>query len=110
MKFTFKQFIIKLLIFGSPIWFLIISYILFDPFHIIYSYDAYGSNFLKTYNRNRISTETFLRNNQKYNFSSFGRDLYFLFQTYQKNESVDTVHQERPYNLIFFHMGYHIHI
>jgi hypothetical protein len=71
MQFTFKQFIIRLLIFGSPIWFLIISYIVFDPFHVIYSYDTYGSNYLKTYNRNKISTETFLKNNQKYNFSSF---------------------------------------
>lgn len=71
MKFTFKKFIIRLLIFGSPLWFLIVSYIVLDPFHVIYSYDAYGSNYLKTYNRNKISTETFLKNNQKYNFSSF---------------------------------------
>lgn len=71
MKFTFKAFIIRLLVFGSPIWFLIISYIVLDPFHVIYSYDDYGSNYLKTYNRNRISTETFLRNNDKFKFSSF---------------------------------------
>lgn len=71
MKLTFKQFIVRLLIFGSPIWFLIISYFVLDPFYVVYSYDSYGSNLLKTYNRNRISTETFVRNNPKYNFSSF---------------------------------------
>ncbi len=71
MKFTFKQFIIRLLIFGSPLLFLIVSYFVLDPFHVIYSYDTYGSNYLKTYNRNKISTETFLKNNKKYNFTSF---------------------------------------
>lgn len=71
MKFTFKKFIKRLFLFGSPIWLLIIVYFVFDPFNVIYGYDSYGSNYLKTFNRNKISTETFLRNNPKYHFSSF---------------------------------------
>jgi hypothetical protein len=101
MQFTFKQFIIRLLIFGSPIWFLIISYIVFDPFHVIYSYDAYGSNYLKTYNRNKISTETFLKNNQKYNFSSFifgsSRSSAFLTQDWSS-----FINDPKPYHFDAF--------
>ena len=39
-----------------------------DPFHVIYKYDKYGSNYLKTYNRNRISTEVFLNHNPEFKF------------------------------------------
>jgi hypothetical protein len=50
---------------------LALSYFIFDPFHVLRGYDFYGSNFKKTFNRNRMSTEMFLRNNPKYNFKSF---------------------------------------
>ena len=91
MKFSFNKFIIRLLIFGGPFWFLIISYFVFDPFHVLYSYNSYGSNYLKTFNRNRISTETFLRNNPKYGFSSFifgsSRSSAFLTDDWSKHIS-----------------------
>jgi hypothetical protein len=71
MKHSLLYFTKRILIFGSPILFLAILYVFFDPFHVIYGKDYYGSNFLKTYNRNRISTEVFLRNNPKYQYRSF---------------------------------------
>jgi hypothetical protein len=66
-----KNFIKRVIIFGSPVILLVISYFVFDPFHILRGYDFYGSNFKKTFNRNRMSTEMFLRNNPKYHFKSF---------------------------------------
>jgi hypothetical protein len=66
-----KNFIKRAIIFGSPVILLALSYFVFDPFHVLRGYDFYGSNFKKTFNRNRMSTEMFLRNKSKYNFKSF---------------------------------------
>lgn len=71
MNQDFKKYIKLLLIFGIPFWLLAISYFVFDPFHVLRNYQEYGSNYLKTYNRNRISTQTFLNYNPKYHFESF---------------------------------------
>lgn len=71
MNQDFKKFTIKLITFGSPIIFLLATYYLFDPFQIVYSYDAYPTNYAKTINRNRISTQVFLNNNPQYNYQSF---------------------------------------
>lgn len=65
------KFIPKLLLFGSPFLLLAASYFVFDPFHVLKSYDHYGSNYLKTFNRNRLSTETFNIYYPEYKFNSF---------------------------------------
>lgn len=83
MDKKFLQFIPKLLIFGSPFIILAISYFVFDPFHVLRSYDHYGSNYLKTYNRNRISTQTYLNYKDANHFDSFifGSSRASAFQT-----------------------------
>ncbi len=71
MNQDFKKYIKRILIFGIPFWLLALSYFVFDPFYVLRNYEEYGSNYLKTFNRNRISTQIFLNNNPKYNFQSF---------------------------------------
>jgi hypothetical protein len=66
-----SKFIKRLLIFSSPLVLLILSYFIFDPFHVLRSYDFYGSNYLKSFNRNRIGTDTYLRNKDQYQYASF---------------------------------------
>ncbi|AWV97227.1 hypothetical protein [Arcticibacterium luteifluviistationis] len=69
-----KQFILflkKLLIFGSPMLLLVASYFVFDPFHVVRNYEAYPDNYLESYNRNRISTQVFLNNNEEQHYKSF---------------------------------------
>jgi hypothetical protein len=91
MNKQFRLFIKKILLFGIPIWLLILVYFVADPFHVIYSYDNYGSNYLKTFNRNRLSTETFLRYNPQYHFSSFifGSSRSSAFRTYDWAEIIN---------------------
>ena len=101
MTNNFKIFIKKLFLFGLPIWILAISYFIFDPFNVLYNYQDYGSNFLKTYNRNRISTQTFLNNNQKFNFESFifgsSRSSAFLTEDFGK-----IINDPNPYHFDSF--------
>ncbi|MFY7910327.1 MAG: hypothetical protein ACOVO2_12265 [Emticicia sp.] len=66
-----SKFSIKLCLFLSPLLILILGYFVTDPFKIIRTYDAYPDNFAKSLNRDRISTQVFLNNNQKYNYKSF---------------------------------------
>lgn len=61
----------KVLIFSSPVIFLIISYFVFDPFHVLRNYQEYPDNYLESYNRNRISTQVFLNNNLTHTYKSF---------------------------------------
>lgn len=83
MDKKFFKFIPKLFLFLLPFIVLGLSYFVFDPFHVLRSYKEYGSNYLKTYNRNRISTETYKIYNPEYNFNSFifGSSRASAFQT-----------------------------
>ncbi|MFC3809666.1 hypothetical protein [Lacihabitans lacunae] len=83
MKNTLAYFTKKILLFTSPILLVVAAYFIMDPFHVIYKYDKYGSNYLKTYNRNRISTEVFLNHNPEFKFKSFvfGSSRSSAFQT-----------------------------
>ena len=67
----FTNFTKKLIFFLSPLFLLLIGYIIFDPFQILRQYDAYPDNFAKSLNRDRISTQTFLNNNDQYHYKSF---------------------------------------
>lgn len=66
-----RKFSIKLCLFLSPLIVLIIGYLVTDPFKITRTYEAYPDNFAKSLNRDRISTQIFLNNNQQYNYKSF---------------------------------------
>ena len=65
------KFTKKLIFFLSPIFLLLIGYLIFDPFQILRQYEAYPNNFAKSLNRDRISTQTFLNNNGQYHYKSF---------------------------------------
>ncbi len=67
----FSNFTKKLVFFLSPLFLLLIGYIIFDPFQILRTYEAYPDNFAKSLNRDRISTQTFLNNNDQYHYKSF---------------------------------------
>ncbi len=67
----FRKFLVRILAFGSPVILLVLSYFILDPFHVLYHYDGYPDNYLKTYNRNRIGTEVFLQNNPQQHYRSF---------------------------------------
>lgn len=71
MERSFTYFIKRVILFSSPILLLVAFYFISDPFNVLYQPENYGSNYLKTYNRNKISTDVFLKNNKDYNFSSF---------------------------------------
>lgn len=66
-----RKFSIKLCLFLSPLFILMIGYFIIDPFKIIRTYDAYPDNFAKSLNRDRISTQIFLNNHRTYNYKSF---------------------------------------
>lgn len=66
-----RKFSIKLCLFLSPLIILLIGYLITDPFKIIRTYEAYPDNFAKSLNRDRISTQIFLNNNQQFNYKSF---------------------------------------
>ncbi len=90
----FKRFFKKLLIFGSPLVLLVVAYLVFDPFQVVYTYDAYPDDFMKSLNRDRISTQVFLNNKDKYNYESFtfgsSRSSVFYTEDWSKhiNDSI----------------------
>lgn len=61
----------NILLFLSPLLLLGIAYLIFDPFKILRTYEAYPDNFAKSLNRDRISTQIFLNNQSKYNYKSY---------------------------------------
>jgi hypothetical protein len=67
----FSNFTKKLILFISPLLVLLLGYVIFDPFKILRKYDEYPDNFAKSLNRDRISTQTFLNNNDQYHYKSF---------------------------------------
>ena len=96
-KAQFISFLKKLLLFISPVLLLASSYFVFDPFHVLISYDAYSDNYLQSYNRNRIGTQIFLNNNkeQAYNSFIFGSSKSSVF--YTKNWS-KYINDETPFH------------
>ncbi len=71
MDKKFLKFIPKILLFASPFIVLALSYFVFDPFHVLKNYKHYGSNYLKSFNRNRMSTQTYLNYKDEFSFQSF---------------------------------------
>ncbi len=48
-----------------------LGYFIFDPFKILRTYEEYPENFAKSLNRDRISTQVFLNNKDKFQYKSF---------------------------------------
>lgn len=91
------KFSIKLCLFLSPLIFLIIVYLITDPFKIIRTYEEYPDNFAKSLNRDRISTQIFLNNYQKYNYKSFifGSSRSSVFYAHEWGKHIN---DETPYH------------
>ncbi len=93
----FLKFLIKLTLFLSPLIFLVIGYLVTDPFKIMRTYEEYPDNFAKSLNRDRISTQIFLNNNQQYNYKSFifgsSRSSVFYAREWGKH-----INDETPYH------------
>lgn len=92
-----RKFSKKLCLFLSPLIILIIGYLITDPFKIIRTYEAYPDNFAKSLNRDRISTQIFLNNNQQFNYKSFifgsSRSSVFYAQEWGKH-----INDKTPYH------------
>lgn len=81
------------LLFTWPVSALVSVYLLTDPFHVLKYYDSYPDNYLKSYNRNRISTQIFLNNNPSENYDSFifgsSRSSVFYTKDWEKHINTD---------------------
>lgn len=65
-----RTFLKTSLIFSVPLIVIIIAYIIADPFKVVRKYDLYLSDCVML-NRGFVSTQVFLKNNERYNFDSF---------------------------------------
>lgn len=91
MEKSFYKFLPKLFVFLIPFIILGGTYFIYDPFHVLRNYQHYGSNYLKTFNRNRISTQTYLNYKSEHQFNSFifgsSRASAFLVEDWRKHLS-----------------------
>ncbi len=102
-----KQFLKQVFYFGLigiiPLFILLISYLITDPFKVIYTYDSFYDNNSKSLiglNKSYVSTETFLNNvnvlNQRYDSFIFGNSRSIFYQTSEWKKHI-------PKNSIPFH-------
>jgi hypothetical protein len=87
-----KKFTLKLLLFLSPIIFVLITYIYFDPFKVLYKYDCYydpNNVSCVTLNRDFVSTENWIRYYDTYKYDSYilgnSRSLYYKVEDWTKH-------------------------
>lgn len=66
-----KFFIKRVSIFSLPLFILLLTYIILDPFKVLYKYDNYYIDTCISKNRDFVTSETFFRNSGKYNYDSF---------------------------------------
>lgn len=83
-----KNFLKRLLFFVlTPLLFWVISYIVLDPFKVLYHYNNYNESFV-VLNREFVSAETYKKNKVKYNYNSFifgsSRTLAFKADNWKK--------------------------
>jgi hypothetical protein len=83
----------KILIFLIPLYIIVLSYIVFDPFKVIYSYDTYYENNqfeFTVINRDMASFETFKKLNPivKYNSFILGNSTSFYYRTNTWNKII----------------------
>ncbi len=66
-----RKFLLHLLYVSIPFLGLIVSFLILDPFKIIYHYDNYIDNSNVVPNRDYVSTQYFIDNYKSYNYNSF---------------------------------------
>lgn len=83
-----RSFLKWILIFLIPLYIVIISYFIIDPFKVLYRYDDYSVGSFLQLNRDFVSTQTFLNKNSKYHYDSFlfgsSRTVGFRISTWMK--------------------------
>lgn len=90
-----KKFIYRLLLFTLPFLLLILSFIILDPFKVLYSYSDF-SNSRITLNPDYISTEVYLHNRKKHKYDSF---IFGSSKTlaYKTNDWVQYLENSSPF-------------
>jgi len=66
-----KEFAVKFIIFTLPMSMVIASYVVFDPFKVLYTYDDFYDKSYVNVNRDYISSRTFVNKYNKYHYNSF---------------------------------------
>lgn len=83
-----KLFIKYWLLFLIPFFFLLICYIVFDPFKVIWPYDNYYVKGDGGINRDYVSTTTYIKQKDTYHYDSFifgnSRSLFFKIDDWKK--------------------------
>lgn len=96
MKKTTTTFLIKLSLLSIPVLFIVLLYLLTDPFKVLYHYSSYynsGKACYITLNRDYVSTETFKRKYGTYQYDSFifgsSRSFFYRVADWKKQISSD---------------------
>jgi len=91
MKKTIIKFFIKTGFLSAPVLFIVILYLVFDPFKVLYSYSSYYISGEPSYvilNRDYVSTETFIQKYPTFKYNSFifgnSRSIFYEIKDWQK--------------------------
>ena len=90
---SFSNYLKKILIFLIPLYIIVLSYIVFDPFKVIYTYNTYYENNkfeFTVINRDMAGFETFKKLNPviKYNSFILGNSTSFYYRTTTWNKLI----------------------
>ena len=90
-----KRYLLKLLLFLSPILLIVGTYVIFDPFKVIWHYDNYYANLREVViNRGYVSTQVFDNQNDTAHYDSFifgnSTSLAYHVEEWQKYIGTDT--------------------
>lgn len=91
-----KKFIINCLLFITPLFFLIIEYVICDPFKVLHHYDNYyidGDG--GAVNRNYVSTMNYINKKEIYHYDSFifgnSRSLFYMIDKWKNHLDSNSV-------------------
>jgi hypothetical protein len=66
-----RKFAVKLFIFTLPLSLVLASYVVFDPFKVLYKHADYYEDFFVNINRDYVSSRTFVKQYQTHHYNSF---------------------------------------
>lgn len=91
MNEQIKYFLKRVGLFLIPFYFILILFVILDPFKIIYKYENYSGAFIQL-NRDVISSKTFINNSDKYEYNSFifGSSRTVAFKTWDWKNHLDS--------------------
>ena len=85
-----KRFIKYFLIFCLPVIFLLVAYVVVDPYKVLWHYDNYYDNLVgPNINRNMVSTYNYLNKKDQYHYDSFifgnSRSMFYRLDDWKKH-------------------------